>query len=57
MGQNLVQCEKQRKTGISMVFLNILHEVYIYKHEIVFIEIPEWKLKVKLARNTIFEGN
>ena len=21
------------------------------------IEIPEWKLKTKLARNTIFEGN
>ena len=49
--------KKQRKTGISIVFLNILHEVYIYKHEIVFIEVPESKLKVKLARNTIFEGN
>ena len=38
-------------------FLDILHEVYIYKHEVVFIEISEWKLKARLARKTIFEGN
>ena len=58
-GPNLVQyCEKTKKTCISMFFfLNILHEVYIYKQEVVFIEIPESKLKAKLARNTIFEGN
>ena len=34
-----------------MGFFNILHEV------VVVIEKPEWKLKAKLARNTIFEGN
>ena len=38
-----------------MVFFHILHEVYIYKQEVVVIEIPDWKLKTKL--NTIFEGN
>ena len=32
-----------------------MHEVYIYKQEVVVIK--EWKLKAKLARNTIFEGN
>ena len=30
---------------------------YIYEQEAVVIEIPEWKLKAKIARNTIFEGN
>ena len=45
--------EKQRKTGISMGFFDILHEVYICKHKVVFIEIPEWKLKAKFARNTL----
>ena len=25
--------------------------------KIVIVELPEWKLKTKLARNTIFEGN
>ena len=29
----------------------------MYKQEIVVIEIPVWKLKAELARNTIFEGN
>ena len=38
-------------------FSYFLHEVYIYKQEVVVIEIPEWKLKTKLARNTISEGN
>ena len=40
-----------------MGFFNILHELYIYKHEVVSIEIPKWKLKSELARNIIFEGN
>ena len=40
-----------------MVFFHILHEVYIYKQKVVVIEIPEWKLKTKLARSTILEGN
>ena len=25
--------------------------------KVVVIEIPEWRLKTKIARNTIFEGN
>ena len=33
--------KKWRKTDISMGFFDILHKVYIYKHEVVFIEIPE----------------
>ena len=37
---------KQRKTGISMGFLDILHEVYIYKHEVVcrntWVKIEGW---------------
>ena len=40
-----------------MGFFHILHEVYTWKQEVVVIKIPEWKLKAKLARNTIFEGN
>ena len=59
VGQNVGQIlysvvKKQRKTGISIsFFFDILHEVYICKHEVVFKEIPEWKLKAKLARKTI----
>ena len=44
-GQNLVQCEKAKKNvfqwGFFCFFFDILHEVYSYKHEVVFIEIPE----------------
>ena len=39
------------------VSLYILHEVYIYKQEVVVIEILEWKWKAKLARDIILEGN
>ena len=35
----------------------MLHNVHIYKQQVVVIEIPACKLKAKLARNTIFEGN
>ena len=45
-----------RQNLCQIFWTNILHEVYIYKHEVLFIEIPERKLKAKLARNTIFEG-
>ena len=48
---------KQRKTGISMGFFYILLEIFMHKHEVVFIEIPEWKLKAKLVGKYIFEGN
>ena len=40
-----------------MGFFHILHEKYIQKQEVVVIEIPEWKLKAKMARNTTFEEN
>ena len=61
-GQNVGQIlysvvKKKEKLVFQLVFFYILHEVYIYKHEVVFEEIPEWKLKAKLARKTIFEGN
>ena len=38
-------------------FFHMLHNVYIYKQQVVVIEIPAWKVKAKLARNIIFEGN
>ena len=46
VGQKLGQIwynvvKKQRKTGISMGFFYILHELYVYKQEVVFIEISE----------------
>ena len=46
MGRNLGQiwynvAKKHRKTGISMRFFDILHEVSIYKHEVMFIETPK----------------
>ena len=52
-GQIWYNVVKNQETGISVTngVFYILHEVYI------FIEIPEWKLKAKLARNTIYEGN
>ena len=37
-----------------MSFFHILHEVYICKQEVVVIDIPEWKLKAELARNTVY---
>ena len=41
-GQNLVQCcEKTKKLVIQLSFSDTLHEVYIYKHILVVIEIPE----------------
>ena len=51
-----VQCHEKNPL-VFQCFFSILHEVYIYKQDIVVIEIPEWKLKAKLARNTILEGN
>ena len=48
---------KTKKLVFQWGFFHILHEVYICKLKVVVIEIPEWKLKAKLARNTIFEGN
>ena len=62
LGQNLDQIrsnvvKKQRNWPFNRFFFHILHEVYISKQDAVGIEIPEWKLQAKLARNTIFEGN
>ena len=41
---------KNKETGIVNRFFHILQEVVV-------IEISEWKLKIKIARNTTFEGN
>ena len=49
--------KKTKKLVFQWDFFHILNEVYIYKKKGRVIEIPEWKLKKKLARNTIFEGN
>ena len=49
--------KKQRNWHFNRVFFHIFHELYIWKQKVVGIEIPEWKLKTKLARNTIFNGN
>ena len=48
--------KKQRNCHFNS-FFHILHEVYIEKQKLLVIEIPEWKLKAKLARNTIFKVN
>ena len=41
-----------------MSLFHIFHEAFcIYEQKVVAIEIPEWKLKAKLARNIIFEEN
>ena len=41
-----------------MNFFQILHDKeQIYNQKVVVIEIPEWKLKAKIARNTTFEEN
>ena len=48
---------KNKETGISIgVFFHILHEVH-GSSTVVSIEIPEWKLKAELPRNTTFEEN
>ena len=49
--------KKKQRNWYLKWFFHILHEVYIYKQEVVAIDIPPWKLKAKLARNIIFEGN
>ena len=58
LGQNLGQVRfnvvrKQRNWHFSGFFIFCMR----YARSRVVIEIPEWKLKAKLARNTIFEGN
>ena len=49
--------KKIKKLVFQWGYFHILPEVYIYKQKVMVIEIPEWKLKTKLASNTIFEGN
>ena len=56
LGGNLAQIrsnvvKKQKNWHFNRGF-HVLHEVYILKQEVVGIEIPEWKLKAKVARNT-----
>ena len=53
LGQVRFNVVKNKETGILVVFSYFARGM----QEVVVIEIPEWKLKAKLARNTIFEGN
>ena len=63
LGENIwaklgpILLKNPKETGISMGFFHILYEVYIYKEELVVTELHEWKLKAKLARDTIFKGS
>ena len=42
VGSNLVQyCEKRKKLVFQWGVFDILHDVYIYKHEVVVVEMPE----------------
>ena len=44
VGSNLVQyCEKRKKLVFQWGVFDILHDVYICKHEVVVVEMPEWK--------------
>ena len=58
-GSNQVQCcEKTKKLALSMGFFKFcMRNAFKSKKYIVVIEIPEWKLKAKIARNTTFEEN
>ena len=48
---------KAKKLALSIDFFHTLLGEYILKQEVVIIEIPEWKYKASLARNTTFDGN
>ena len=48
---------KAKKLALSIDFFHTLLGEYILKQEVVVIEIPEWKYKASLARNTTFDGN
>ena len=50
----ILQKKKKEKLLFWSFYIYILLEVYIYKHELVFIEIPEWKLNATSGRITIF---
>ena len=54
LGPNIVK--KQRLLSLGF-FSYFAWEEYISKQEVEVIEIPEWKLKVKIARNITFEEN
>ena len=41
---------------LSIVFFHILHEEYISKQKIVFVQTYAWKFKTNIARNVTFEG-
>ena len=50
--------KKNKETGISMGLFFIFCMRYTFtSKKVLVLEKPEWKLKTKLARNTIFEGN
>ena len=50
--------KKQKETGITVGFFSYFAwGIHLKARSMVGIEKPEWKLKAKLASNTIFEGN
>ena len=54
MSNNVVK--KVKKLALSIGFFHILHGKYLLKHKVVVVQIPEWKFKANIARNTTFEG-
>ena len=58
MGQirsNVVK--KTRELVFQWVFFIFCMRYTFTSKKVVVIEIPEWKLKIKLARNIVFKGN
>ena len=49
--------KKAKKLVFQWVFFIFCMRYTFTSKKVVVIEIPEWKLKIKLARNTIFQGN
>ena len=54
MSNNVVK--KVKKLALSIGFFHTLHGKYLLKHKVVVVQIPEWKFKANIARNTTFEG-
>ena len=62
LGQNLGEISsnivKKRNRYFNGIFSYFAWGIATFtSKKVVVIEMPEWKLKTKLARNTIFEGN
>ena len=48
--------KKVKKQALSKSFFHILHGAYLLKQKVVVAQIPEWRFKVNIGRNTTFEG-